>query len=109
PYGHSLAAAERALASVSRDRLTDWHGTRFLGAQPWVFVVGDVDPERAVAVVARELAELAGDGGAGGAREPRWPEAPVQESATREKAQTALALGFPAPGRNDPEAPTLQL
>ncbi|MFW6202318.1 MAG: M16 family metallopeptidase, partial [Gemmatimonadota bacterium] len=36
-----------------------------------------------------------------GTRPPVWPQAPHQEAVRRDKAQTALALGFPGPARTD--------
>ncbi len=109
PYGASLEAAEAALARFTTEDLVRWHEAEVLGGHPMVLVVGDVEPERAAAVVGAVLGGIRG--GADRPAPPRasWPAAPVERAAGREKAQTALMMGFPGPARNDPELPAMRV
>lgn len=106
PYGNTISAAEIAMARATPEQLRGWHNEQ-MRAAPWAFVVGDVDPDFATAVIERVLPKrLEKDGDHG--RRAEWP-GPGADSDTRDKAQTALALAFPGPGRNDPDVHALQV
>jgi zinc protease len=102
PYGLGVEEAEHALAGLEPRQLEDWH-RRALG-EPCVLVVGDVEPERVVDLVAGDLADpgLAAPA-LDGPPPPVWPAEPRREEVRRARAQTAMALGFPGPSRNDPD------
>jgi zinc protease len=109
PYGYSLAEMETAVAGLSRDTLRAWHERVVLNGQRFVLLVGDVDPEEVASVAARELGDLLPPAQEEPLRVPAWASAPRQEAAELGKAQTALALGFPGPARNDPDRYPLQV
>jgi zinc protease len=109
PYGHSPADLERALPGVGTGELRDWHAQRL--DAPWIFVVGDLDPERVVETIETRLGGAL-EGLAGGPARPSgpaWPRDGGMEEVQRDKAQTALALGFPGPSRAHPDRVRLEV
>ncbi|HET9986468.1 MAG TPA: pitrilysin family protein [Longimicrobiales bacterium] len=108
-YGLTLADAEATMRRAGREEVAAWHRREVLEGERWVLVVGDVDPDTAAAVVARELEALEPPRPRGPARLPRWPATPASLEATLAKAQTALALGFPGPDRSDPDRYAVQV
>ncbi|HEX2716752.1 MAG TPA: pitrilysin family protein, partial [Gemmatimonadaceae bacterium] len=102
PYGQPVIGTEESLRNIGIARVLEWYAARVVHAPLAVGVVGDVDPDEAALMVARELSELRiarGDV----PPVPEWPASVVSRAESREKAQTALALGFPAPTRDDPD------
>ncbi|HEX6058498.1 MAG TPA: pitrilysin family protein [Gemmatimonadaceae bacterium] len=100
PYGIPASGMEDSLSAIRADEVRDWHRSRLLEA-PSVFVyVGDGDPDEVAALAACDLAELRWREGTPIADAP-WPAEPTQSAESREKAQTAIALAFPAPARGD--------
>lgn len=100
PYGQPVLGNEETLPRITAQHVRDWH-RRLLHGAPFVAVlVGDVDPEDAARLLARELGEVR-HAPPRPLPPPRWPEAPVVSAERREKAQTALVLGFPGPTRED--------
>ena len=100
PYGVPATGDEVTLPSITAAQVRDWHREHVEAGPAVIGVVGDAD--------AAELAGLAAaafDGLRGGRpaplETPTWPAALVQRIEQREKAQTALALMFPAPARTD--------
>ena len=100
PYGSPVIGSEESLAGLSAEQARAWHREHVLHAPTVVGVVVDADPDRIAAVVARHFAGLR-------LREPaplvvpEWPRSVTTRIESREKAQTALALAFPSPGRGD--------
>jgi zinc protease len=82
------------------DALRASHAARVLRGQSVVAIVGDVDPDDAAALAARELRDLTPDEAPTISR-PTWPASARTSVEEREKAQTALAMLFPAPARDD--------
>ena len=100
PYGIPASGMEASLAAIATEEVRAWHRARLLDA-PSVFVyVGDGEPDEIAALAACDLGELRWREGAPLERAP-WPSEPVVSAESREKAQTALALAFPAPTRGD--------
>lgn len=106
PYGNTIAEVESSIAAATRDDIAAWH-TRQVRANPWAFVVGDVDAEHAARVIEQYLPSAAA-GPSEFTEHARWHGNAV-DADTREKAQTALAIGFPGPARNDDDAHVLQV
>jgi zinc protease len=106
PYGYSLDDLENGVAACTSEELITWQRARM--SEPWVVIVGDIDPERAAHAVAALLP-------APPARDrppelrPRWPAEATTIVEQRDKAQSALAIGFPGPDRNHPDVYTLQV
>jgi zinc protease len=100
PYGQPASGNETTLRNIGIGRVLEWHSHRVLEAPMTIALVGDVDPDEAAAMLAREFSELDWTKG-GTIRQPEWPDRVVTSAESREKAQTALAIGFPGPARND--------
>jgi zinc protease len=106
PYGNTLAAVEASLAAATPGHAREWYQQR-VRAEPWVFVVGDVDPDAAAQLIERVLP---------GSLQPKSsaPSAAGWKGGTdivetRDKAQTALAIGFPGPRRDHHDSFALQV
>ena len=102
PYGIPVTGSEASIAGIHADQVRAWHRERVLEAPTVVAIVGDVDPDDAAEAAARFLGELRMTAAPSPA-EPAWPTERKQAVEQREKAQTALALAFPAPARTDDE------
>jgi zinc protease len=110
PYGRSPEEVARSVQELTAADLERWH--RDALGEPWVFVVGDVDPEAAAAEVARRWRTAAAPFPSGRAAEPEaapWREGPGREEVRRERAQSALALGFPGPEWSHPDRTPMEL
>ncbi|HUP88398.1 MAG TPA: pitrilysin family protein [Longimicrobiales bacterium] len=104
-YGSSLADVQEVITDVTREVLSAWHD-RQTRAEPWAFVVGDVDPDKASTRIERFLPSKRNRQGVVASCGWSGPSIQVEQ---RDKAQTALALGFPGPDRNNPDAHALQV
>lgn len=103
PYGLTMADTESTLRAASRTAVQDWHLESMLGGEPWVLMVGDVEPDTAAATIAAAFDGRSPARPGEVADSARWPEGVRTEAEQRAKAQTALVLGFPGPARDDPE------
>lgn len=101
PYGVPASGDERTLSAIDALQVRMWHAERLLGGPSVVVIVGDVDADEAAATAATHFDALR-PGAALPLAPPAWPAPPVVAAETRETAQTALALAFPAPARGDP-------
>ncbi|MBP6773659.1 MAG: insulinase family protein [Gemmatimonadaceae bacterium] len=101
-YARTVIGTQESLESIETATIRAFHEAHVLRGATVIGIVGDVDPDRAVAVVARDFAELRFVDDAPAPPAP-WPAASVQASDAREKQQTAMALLFPGPSRTDPE------
>ena len=99
-YGLPALGTEKSLQQISATQVRDWHKACVCRGPVAIGVTGDVDPDEAAALVAREFAELRWSDPSELA-EPQWPEEVVTNVESREKAQTALIVGFPGPKRDD--------
>ena len=107
PYGYSLDDLERGVNQVRSEQLRQWQIERMTG-EPWVVMVGDVDATAASRRVEKldglrkNTVERAGE-------PPHWPATPISIREQRDKAQSALAIGFPGPHRNHDDVYPLQV
>ena len=99
PYGNPVMGTEESLRSLSAREARDWHRTRVMESAAVVGVVSDMDAQEAADLVARYLSELAPRNAPEPAK-PIWPTRVESSLESRDKAQTALALMFPAPSRS---------
>jgi len=108
PYGVGTLGTEESIRAVTVEAISRWHDEQVLAGSTLIGIVGDVDPDEIAAVAAAELAGLQAS-----ARHPIappiWPNQPRLEVESRDKAQTAMALAFPGPTRNDPDRFTAHL
>jgi zinc protease len=101
PYGVPATGDEQTLPAITTDEVRAWHRARVLSGPAVIAIVGDAEPDDLAALAAARFGELAG-GELSPLESPVWPSAVVQRLEQREKAQTALALLFPGPSRDDP-------
>jgi zinc protease len=100
PYARSPLGTEESLRRATVEDVRQWYRGRLLASELVVGVVGDVVPEEAAAEVADAI-EGARPAAAPPLETPSWPATEVIRTEQREKAQTALALAFEGPSRND--------
>jgi zinc protease len=100
PYGQPASGNETTLRNIGIGRTIEWHRQRVMQAPAAIAIVADVDPDDAAAMLATEFAALRWEE-AELVRAPTWPARVERNEASREKAQTALAIGFPGPARGD--------
>ena len=102
PYGTPTGGTEETLARIDVDSIREWHRTRALTSSSVIVLVGDADPDELARLAARAFTDL---------RQttpeplvaPSWPTHLVTNVEPRERAQSALALLFSGPARNDPD------
>jgi zinc protease len=107
PYGYTLEDLEQGVAAATSAQLGSWREAR-IHADPYVLVVGDVDPELALREIERFVPQPR-QISISAAPTAKWPAAPQQRVEQRQKAQSALAIGFPAPHRNHDDVYALQV
>jgi zinc protease len=105
-YGLGVEETVGALGAATADDVRRWHAVGL--AEPWVFVVGDVEPDRVADAVAAGFPIPAANP-TPAPESPRWPDVPRREEVRRDKAQTALALAFPGPPRNHRDRTALEV
>ncbi len=102
PYGVPVSGTEGSLPAIDTVGLRRWHEQRALCGELAIAAVGDMDPEELAGGIARCFAKLRYEERPA-LTAPLWPSSPVSVSESRDKAQTALALAFPAPAHRDPD------
>ncbi|MEX2110852.1 MAG: pitrilysin family protein [Gemmatimonadaceae bacterium] len=100
PYGVPTMGTDRSLRAISAQNVRDWHRTRILTSAAAIGIVADLEPAAVADLVANELGEVIARDAPSIAR-PQWPRRAEAVAETRDKAQTALAVAFPAPTRTD--------
>jgi zinc protease len=100
PYGRPTMGTEESLRAISAEQAREWHRTRVLSSAAVIGIVADVDVKEAADLVAREFGALEPEK-APKVGKPRWPKSVKIAAESRDKAQTAIALAFPAPSRTD--------
>jgi zinc protease len=102
PYGVPVSGTEESLARISRDNLVLWHHSRALEGPTCIGVVGDGNPDDLAAMVAGACRRLV-HGAAVAPEAPDWPAERREVVEARTRAQSAIAMLFPAPGRQHPD------
>ncbi|HUR92166.1 MAG TPA: pitrilysin family protein [Gemmatimonadaceae bacterium] len=108
PYGRPAFGSEQALRAVGAGDLRERHVRSIARGRTAIGIVGDVDSRRAAEVAAGAFGTLSRHEG-GVLPRPIWPERARELVEERDKAQTALAMAFPAPARGDNERFTARL
>jgi len=101
PYGTPAGGTEDSLKKITGDDVRRWHAERALKATSVIGLVGDFEPDELAAIAARAFADVMFASGSS-ARAPSWPTTITTNVETRDRAQTALALLFQGPTREDP-------
>ncbi len=100
PYGRSVLGTEESLAAMDSEALRRWHGKVAIEAPGVLVCVGDVNPDDGASLATRFFGGLrAADAPAVPA--PTWPAHMLRQEDQREKAQSALAMLFEGPARDD--------
>ena len=102
PYAISSLGTERSLREAPVRSVRDWYRSRVLKGTLVAGVVGDVNPAEAARVVAGEFGSLAAATPLP-LPAPVWPAGLSTMDDSLDKAQTALAIAFPGPARQDPD------
>ena len=102
-YGVPVAGLPETLREIPAGAPAQWHERALLGVRPAIIAVGDIDPQRAADELAAIFDRLPSRARGGPAERVPWAATTgaVRER-SRDKAQTALAMAFPGPGRRDP-------
>lgn len=100
PYGTPAMGTEESLRAISAEQAREWHKSRVLESAAVIGIVADADAKGVADLVAREFGSLQLKK-APKVGKPRWPKSVKIAAESRDKAQTAIALAFPAPARND--------
>ncbi len=106
-YATPTAGTEEGLRSVTAGDLRSAHQDRFGRGSAVIAVVADADSNDLAQLAAAAFGELA-VGEVAMAAPPEWLVGGSREE-SRDKAQTAIALGFPAPARRDPDRFAMEL
>lgn len=104
PYGHPVVGTEASVGALTRDRVAEFHRTRYRPDAVILSVVGDVK----LAEIRQEILRRFGNwpGAASPlSLPPRAPEAPpvAARTVTRELTQATVFLGRPGVGHNHPD------
>ena len=108
PYGVGMLGSEASLRGITGADVRDWHANRVLRGPSVIAVVGDQDPDELAAEIIRVFDALRPAPPTGIAA-PVWPTHAPPRVERRAKAQTALALAFPGPGRGDEDRMVAEL
>jgi zinc protease len=100
PYGTPTMGTEESLRAISAEHAREWHKSKVLESAAVVGIVADMDPQAVADMVARQFGAVQLEK-APKVGKPRWPRSVKIAAESRDKAQTAIALGFPAPSRPD--------
>jgi len=100
PYARSPLGTEESVRAVGTEEVRQWYRGRLLSSPLVIGVVGDMIPADVAGVIARAFEALA-PATSPHLAPPSWPRGETVVAESREKAQTALALAFPGPSRND--------
>jgi len=102
PYGTPTGGTEETLARISVDTIRQWHRDRALSSSSVIALVGDADPDELAQLAARAFGELR-PVPPRALEAPNWPTRLTTNIEPRDRAQTALALLFSGPARDDPD------
>lgn len=100
-YGRSVLGTAASVTALTADALRAWHQQRVMKGHVVLAIAGDVEPARVGAQLAGAFARITVCPARAYERAP-WPGAALARAESRDKAQTALAIAYPGPGRRDP-------
>ena len=108
PYGVGVLGSETSLRAITGADVRGWHADRVLRGPTVIAVVSDQDPDALASDIIHVFDALRPSAPTAIAR-PTWPTHATPRVERRAKAQTALALAFPGPGRNDDDRMVAEL
>ena len=101
PYARTALGTEQTLTALLAVDLRAWHREVIASGDQVIVIVGDAEPDALAAMAAGAFQELAHASQAVIAP-PTWPATGGCDIERRDKAQSALALAYPGPARDDP-------
>ena len=104
-YGLPVAGLPDTLAALTPELVTQEYADRLAAERPVVVAVGDIDPQRAGDDLAGVFGRLPQRPAPGRPAGQEWAvtSGPAIRVVARDKAQSAVAMGFPGVGRADPD------
>jgi zinc protease len=102
-YGLPVGGLPETLPTISPAEVRSWHTSGILGVRPVMVAVGDIDPEGASEALEGVFRDHRASGASAAMNGVKWRAGSGQDQrvVTRDKAQAALAMIFPGPGRRD--------
>jgi zinc protease len=100
PYGVPSTGTEASLARVTRDQIARWHQEKVRAAASVIAVVADGNADVIASLVAGAFGSLRAVESAPPPK-PAWPAGAVEVVEPRERAQSAIAMLYPGPDRQD--------
>lgn len=100
PYGKSTLGSEDSVRALAPEALAAWHRARVMEAPTVLAAVGDVDPAETADLLARRFSALRAAPRVN-VPVPPWTARTLERVEQRDKAQTAIALFFEGPARQD--------
>ncbi|MGI8546121.1 MAG: M16 family metallopeptidase [Gemmatimonadaceae bacterium] len=102
PYAIPAGGTEASLQAITIDDVRQWYRTAMLSAPFVIAITGDVEPDEVADTVAGWFSSLT-FAERSPLSVPAWPEEIRERRTERDKAQSALAIAFPAPARDNPD------
>jgi zinc protease len=99
-YGVPATGTEESLPAITGEEVARWHREKVLTGATAIAVVAAGDPDQIAAMVAGAFSSLRRVE-ARAPSVPAWPTAPIEIVKPRQRAQSAIAMLFPGPGRQD--------
>ena len=102
PYGVPATGTEDSLPRITRDDVIRWHRDKVATGASVIAIVADGDPDDLAALAAGAFSSLRYVN----ARQPdvpSWPATVMEVVEPRERAQSAIAMLYPGPGRQSPD------
>jgi zinc protease len=100
PYGVPASGTEETLRRIDADAVRRWHAEHALTSAAVIALVGDADPDELAELAARAFGELE-HAAPRPLSPPSWPTKIITSVEARDRAQTAMAILFPGPARDD--------
>jgi len=112
-YGLPVMGLPHTLPAITPADVSAWHSRALLGVRPVVIAVGDVEPDDAAATLSGVFQGHPPRPPSGRLPAVDWvagePGGAPSRVVRRDKAQVALAMGFPGPARGDPDRGAAQV
>jgi zinc protease len=100
PYGTPAMGTERSLPGISREDVARWHRGKVREGATLNAVVADGNADAIASLVAGAFTGLR-HGPATAPSSPSWPATAIEVIEPRDRAQSAIAMLYPGPGRLD--------
>lgn len=100
PYATPAGGTEESLRAITLDEAREWYGSAMLQAPFVIAITGDADADEIANTVASRFGSLV-PAERPPLSVPMWPPESRERRTERDKAQSAIAIAFPAPARDD--------